>query len=118
MTELTCILCPKGCRLRVDEKNGYAVTGNQCPRGIEYGKTELTRPIRSVSSTVGITGAAHRRCPVKTDGPIPKSLVFAAVQALNGVTLSKRDRGSWKTSAARGEILSPRGICDTRRFQS
>ena len=43
MTELTCILCPKGCRLRVDEKNGYAVTGNQCPRGIEYGKTELTR---------------------------------------------------------------------------
>ena len=88
MTELTCILCPKGCRLRVDEKNGYAVTGNQCPRGIEYGKTELTRPIRSVSSTVGITGAAHRRCPVKTDGPIPKSLVFAAVQALNGVTLS------------------------------
>ena len=32
MTELTCILCPKGCRLRVDEKNGYAVTGNQCPR--------------------------------------------------------------------------------------
>ena len=88
MTELTCILCPKGCRLRVDEKNGYAVTGNPCPRGIEYGKTELTRPIRSVSSTVGITGAAHRRCPVKTDGPIPKSLVFAAVQALNGVTLS------------------------------
>ena len=25
MTELTCILCPKGCRLQVDEKNGYAV---------------------------------------------------------------------------------------------
>ena len=56
MTELTCILCPKGCRLRVDEKNGYAVTGNQCPRGIEYGKTELTRQIRSVSSTVGTQG--------------------------------------------------------------
>ena len=25
MTELTCIVCPKGCRLNVDEENGYGV---------------------------------------------------------------------------------------------
>ena len=28
MKELICIVCPKGCYLRVDEENGYAVTGN------------------------------------------------------------------------------------------
>ena len=28
MKELICIVCPKGCHLRVDEDNGYAVTGN------------------------------------------------------------------------------------------
>ena len=33
MKELICIVCPKGCHLRVDEDNGYAVTGNGCPRG-------------------------------------------------------------------------------------
>ena len=27
MTELTCIVCPKGCRLNVDEENGFLVTG-------------------------------------------------------------------------------------------
>ena len=28
MKELVCIVCPRGCRLQVDEDNGYAVTGN------------------------------------------------------------------------------------------
>ena len=40
MKELVCIVCPKGCRLSVDEENGFAVTGNSCPRGEEYGKRE------------------------------------------------------------------------------
>ena len=41
MKELICIVCPKGCHLKVDEENGFAVTGNACP-GAEYGKMELT----------------------------------------------------------------------------
>ena len=36
MTELTCIVCPKGCRLNVDEENGFLVTGYGCPRGKEW----------------------------------------------------------------------------------
>ena len=28
MTDLICIVCPKGCHLKVDEENGYKVTGN------------------------------------------------------------------------------------------
>ena len=31
--ELICICCPKGCHLRVDTANDYAVTGNACPNG-------------------------------------------------------------------------------------
>ena len=27
MKELICIVCPKGCHLKVDEENGCAVTG-------------------------------------------------------------------------------------------
>lgn len=41
MANIICIVCPKGCRLTVDE-NTLAVTGNGCPRGAEYGKNELT----------------------------------------------------------------------------
>ena len=41
MKELNCIVCPKGCHLKVDENNDYKVSGNACERGAEYGKNEL-----------------------------------------------------------------------------
>jgi CxxC motif-containing protein len=72
----------------VDEENGYKVTGNGCPHGAEYGKKELTNPTRVLTSTVKITGASHRRCPVKTDRAIPKGLMFKAMKQLNHIGLS------------------------------
>ena len=88
MKNLICIVCPKGCHLQVDEDNGCAVTGNSCPRGAEYGKTELLHPTRVLTSTVRVDGGLHRRLPVKTTAPIPKELLFQAMEAFNGVTLT------------------------------
>lgn len=88
MKQIICIVCPKGCHLNVDEENDFAVTGNGCPRGAEYGKAEATHPTRVITSTVKISGAAHRRCPVKTDLPIPKELVFDAMRLLDSVELT------------------------------
>ena len=88
MKELICIVCPNGCRLKVDEENGYAVTGNRCARGAEYGRVELLRPTRVVTSTVRCTGGTHPRCPVKTDRPIPKERIFDVMEALEGVSLA------------------------------
>lgn len=85
MTELICIVCPKGCHLHVDEQNGYAVTGNSCEKGAAYGKKELVNPTRVVTSTVKIHGADCRRLPVKTDADIPKGMIFDAMKLLNGV---------------------------------
>ena len=87
MTELICIVCPKGCHLHVDEQNGFTVTGNGCTRGAEYGRVELQNPTRVLTSTVRVTGGIHRRCPVKTDRPIPKHLLFDAMKLLDDVTL-------------------------------
>lgn len=87
MTELICIVCPKGCHLRIDEENDCSVTGQGCPRGEEYGRIELTNPTRVLTSTVRVEGAAHRRCPVKTSVAISKSLIFNAMKLLESVTL-------------------------------
>lgn len=88
MKEVICIVCPRGCRLRVDEENGYAVSGNACPRGAEYGKMELQNPVRTVTTTVCCAGGLYPRCPVRTNRPIPKGLVIDAVAALNGIVLT------------------------------
>ena len=85
MKELICIVCPKGCHLRVDEENGYAVTGNSCEKGAAYGKKELTNPIRVVTSTVRVEGGKRRRVSVKTSRDIPKSRIFEAMALLNNL---------------------------------
>ena len=87
MKELVCIVCPKGCRLHVDEQNGFAVTGNSCPRGEEYGRNELKNPTRVLTSTVKISGALHSRCPVKTDRPNAKGKLFDAMREVAAVRL-------------------------------
>jgi CxxC motif-containing protein len=88
MTELICITCPRGCHLKVDEANDYAVTGNFCKRGIDYARNELINPKRVVTSTVRTNSAQTPRCPVKTNGAIPKGKMFDAVALLDGIELA------------------------------
>ncbi len=84
MRELTCIVCPKGCTLQVDEKT-FKVTGNSCSRGSEYGAQEVRDPRRTLTTTVILEGAARKRLPVKTDRTIPKSTMSACAAATNGI---------------------------------
>lgn len=85
MKELVCITCPKGCRLKVDDENGFAVSGNGCERGIAYAQKELTCPTRTLTSTVRIRGAAIPRLPVKSAAELPKHLILPAAALLDGV---------------------------------
>lgn len=87
MKELTCIVCPKGCRLKVDEENDYRVTGFSCQRGEEYGRQELLHPTRVLTSTVRITGGLHARLPVKSGGVLPKEMLFEAMRLLDAVSV-------------------------------
>lgn len=88
MKELICIVCPKGCHLKIDEENDYKVTGNGCERGAVYGRKELTNPTRVLTTTVKIEGAAIARLPVKTDGDIPKQVLFRAMEEINRITVN------------------------------
>ena len=87
MAELICIVCPKGCHLKVDETT-FAVSGNSCEKGAEYGKTELKNPTRTLTSTVRLENGALPRCPVRTSAPIPKGMMFDAMAVLEGITLT------------------------------
>jgi len=84
MKKLTCIVCPRGCTLHVDEKT-FQVTGNSCSRGAEYGAQEVRDPRRTLTTTVILDGAARKRLPVKTDRTIPKSMMLECAAATNGV---------------------------------
>ena len=104
MTNLICIVCPRGCRLAVDETADYRVTGFGCPRGEAYGRKEVTHPTRVLTSIVKIDGAIHPCCPVKTSGAIPKARIAEAMELLKSVRL--------RAPASIGDVVV-RDICGT-----
>ena len=83
---LTCISCPLGCQITVEMegKEILKIEGNTCKRGYEYAKNECTHPVRTLTSTVALEGGGV--LPVKTDKPIPKELLFDAMEVLNHIT--------------------------------
>ena len=104
--ELICIGCPMGCQLTAEVENGAVttVTGNTCPRGAAYARKECVAPVRTVTGTVAIQGAALPVLPVRTNGEVPKALVFDVARALGTVTV--------QAPAAIGDVVL-RDVCGT-----
>ena len=80
--ELICICCPMGCRINVTAEDGVIteVTGNTCPRGKEYAVSELTAPVRMVTSSVKTDGGVC--VPVKTAAPVPKEKIMDVMKEI------------------------------------
>lgn len=89
--KVTCTICPIGCSIEVTEDassaSGYRVTGNSCKRGIPYAIAEVTNPTRILTSTVRLKNASLKRLPVRTDKPVPKSMIFACMKEINSIEI-------------------------------
>lgn len=83
---LTCIVCPNGCQLRIDDSS-LEVSGNKCPRGLSFAIEELTNPQRTVSSTVKTNLMEYPVVSVRTDGAIPKSKIPGFIKLLKEIVL-------------------------------
>ncbi len=81
--ELTCIVCPKGCQLKVEleGKEIKSITGHTCKRGEEYARTECTAPRRTLTTTSPVEGGGV--VPVKTDATVPKEMLFECMEVIN-----------------------------------
>ena len=86
--ELTCINCPLGCRISVSLSSGevVSVTGNTCKRGDIYARSEVTAPVRTVTSTIKVTGGSSDRVSCKTLSPVPKSKIFEVMAEINSAS--------------------------------
>ncbi len=88
-TEMICIVCPTGCRLKVrKDKDGkvLSVTGNTCPRGEKYARQEIESPTRTLTGTVRLKGGLLPRLPVITSDAVPKDRIFDVMREINRVT--------------------------------
>lgn len=80
--EMTCIICPMGCRLKVTrEGENVTVEGNTCKRGEKYGIQELTMPMRTVTTSVECVGGDRPIVSVKTAAQVPKAMIPEVLKA-------------------------------------
>lgn len=91
MKKLTCIICPNSCSLTVDkdESGEFIVTGNSCNRGRDFAISEVTRPVRSVCSTVKTTFKEMPRLSVRTSEEVPLDRVFDVMHEISQVVIDK-----------------------------
>lgn len=86
MKEFTCIICPRGCQLKVDDN--LNVTGNTCPRGKEYALSEISDPRRTITTTIRVNNREDTLVSVKTSAPVPKGMIFKVMDAINSLSIS------------------------------
>lgn len=85
---MTCLTCPRGCRLSVSKRRGEViVSGHHCPKGPEYARSELTAPMRILTTTVRTTLPAHPRLPVKTDCEVPLGDIRSFMIAISSIVV-------------------------------
>lgn len=91
MTEMVCIVCPNGCRLRITgEGEAIRVEGQQCKRGIQFAMEELSAPKRTIASTVRTAFPDCPVLPVRVSAEIPKERIFDVMRAINAVCVNTR----------------------------
>ena len=87
--ELTCILCPRGCRLQITgDETDLQVTGNGCKNGVRYGISECLNPVRTVTSVLRVGNRCDTMVSVKSTAPVKKADMLDFVAALRDVTVS------------------------------
>ena len=87
--EMTCIVCPKGCQMSIErlDDGDIKVTGNTCPNGERYARNEILHPMRTVTSTVRVSGGVMPQVSCKTEKDIPKGKIFECMEVLASVDI-------------------------------
>jgi CxxC motif-containing protein len=85
--EMICVICPNGCQLQAEIREGEAlsvteVTGNLCDKGPEWAKQEIVNPMRTIASSVLVEGGDFPMVSVRTDSPISLKNIFDVMKEI------------------------------------
>ena len=91
MKTITCIECPKGCKITIDKKDDgtLQIEGFDCPKGEQYAIEETNSPVRILTSTVKCSNLSLARVPVRTSLAIPKERLSEAMTVIHSTSVDK-----------------------------
>ena len=98
---MICTVCPKGCAMDVSLQP-FSVTGNECSRGSEFARQELSDPRRTVTTVMKAGSSGAKTCPVRTEEPVAKGEIRAVMNAAR--------KGLVPEDAEIGQLIEAGGI--------
>lgn len=104
--EITCIVCPRGCRLTAEILGDQiTVTGQGCNRGEKHAIGEIVNPVRSLTSIVRVSNRTDTMVSVKSADPIPKGKMLEIMEMIHAVQV--------EAPIAIGDVIID-NVCGTR----
>jgi len=85
--EMTCIICPNGCKLEVTYEDTITVKNALCPKGVEYAQNELINPRRNLTSTVKVVDGVLPLVSVRSNKPVAKDKMVDIVGLLKRIEI-------------------------------
>ncbi len=97
---MTCILCPNGCKLKVEMSNNeiLSLTGSKCPKGETFANQEINDPHRNIATSVLVKGGEMPLASVRLTAPIPKARIFDVMKEIR--------KAEYDAPVTSGQILS------------
>jgi CxxC motif-containing protein len=88
--EVTCIICPIGCKIlvRMDSSKLEVLKGYKCKKGIEYARNEALDPRRMLTTSILVINGDWPLVSVKSSKPIPKEKVFSVLEEIKRVDIN------------------------------
>lgn len=80
-SELTCILCPRGCAIITFEDG--AVSGASCTRGEKWARQELACPLRTLTTSIRVIGGRDPLVSVRSDREVPLQQVKIIIREIH-----------------------------------
>jgi CxxC motif-containing protein len=102
---VTCIACPRGCRVTVRfDAQGKVETfdGARCKRGRLWLEKELAHPLRMLTTTVRTVFSDFPRLPVRTSRDIPLGELLVVMKRIETLEVSRR---MWPGDVVEPEIF-------------
>ncbi len=126
--EMTCLLCPKGCDLIVrSEGTDITVEGNQCPKGLNFGRDEVLHPKRNLATSVPISGKDFQMLSLRLSRPVSTDFFPGILEeisrlrptppVLRGKILIENIRESGADVIATRSVKAPDGRTGKKRSQ-
>ena len=104
--DIICTVCPMGCIITVEGENGKidSIEGFTCQRGKTYAENEFISPVRILTSTAKLEGAAAPLVAVRSKTPVPKDKLMDCMAEIRKLTV--------KAPVKRGDVLIE-NVCGT-----